>query len=187
MGPKLLRCGVFGRQSCRRLVFSFTEKGELVMRAFLFLAVLGSAGLALANYPPTVDPDKPQEDTDEVRLLSAITHLAMEAGDFHNDVMGEASYKRSRVPAARLVSLSNKLMQAVEEGGQCVQLRVLIEGVKHRHTVLRRGFESDHAIWKVARVGWAFNSLAESYRVFNVVSGRYLNSRECYQHPRERW
>ena len=167
--------------------FLFTEKGELVMRAFLFLAVLSSAAVAFADDSPPVDSDKPQNDTDEVQLLSAITHLAMEAGDFSNDVTGEASYKRSRVPAARLVSLSNKLMRAVEEGEQCVQLRVLIEGVKHRYTVLRRGFESDHAIWKVARVGWAFNSLAESYRVFNVVSGRYINSRECYQHQRERW
>lgn len=155
------------------------------MRVLLFIAMLCSASLALADDTPPVDP--PQQDTDEVRLLGAITHLAMEAGDFQNEVAGEASYKRSQVPATRLASLSSRLMQAVEEGGECVQLRVLIEGVKHRYTILRRGFESDHAIWKVARVGWAFNSLAESYRVFNVVSGRYLTSRECYQHPRERW
>jgi len=157
------------------------------MRAFLFLTVLGGAVSALAGNSAPVDPDKFQQDTDEVRLLSAVTHLSMEAGDFQNDVRGEASYKRAHVPAARLVSMSSRLMQAVEEGEQCVRLRVLIESVKHRYTVLRRGFESDHAIWKVARVGWAFNSLAESYRVFNVVSGRYLASRECYQHPRERW
>ncbi len=157
------------------------------MRAFLFLlATLSSATLALADYPPPVDPAPPQ-DTDEVRLLSAATHLAMEAGDFQNDVMEEASYKRSRIPAARLVSLTNRLMRVIEEGGECVQLRVLIQSVKHRYTVLRRGFDSDHAIWKVARVGWSFNSLSDSYRVFNVVSGRYLTSRECYRHPRERW
>lgn len=156
------------------------------MRAFLFLAVLGSAVSALGNDHWPIDPDTPTVDTAEVRLLSAVTHLTMEASDFQNDVRSEASYKRAHTPAARLVSMSNRLMQAVEEGEQCVRLRVLIESVKHRYTVLRRGFESDHAIWKVARVGWAFNSLAESYRVFNVVSGRYLTSRECYQHPRER-
>lgn len=157
------------------------------MRAFLFLTVLGSAVSALGGISAPVGHDKFQQDTDEVQLLSAVTHLSMEAVDFQNDVLGEASYKRAHTPAARLASMSNRLMQAVEEGEQCVQLRVLIESVKHRYTVLRRGFESDHAIWKVARVGWAFNSLAESYRVFNVVSGRYLSSGECYQHPRERW
>ena len=157
------------------------------MRVLLLLAMLGSAVFALADNPQPVDPDDPQKDTDEVGLLSATTHLVMEAGDFQNDVSDEASYKRSKIPAGRLVGLSGRLMRAIEEGGQCTQLRVLIERVKHRYTVLRRGFESDHAIWKVARIGWSFNSLSESYRVFNVVSGKYLTSRECYQHPRERW
>ena len=157
------------------------------MRFLLSLAMLGSAALALADYPPPVDPDQPQQDTEAVQLLSAAAHLAMEAGDFQNEVAGEVSYKRSQVPAERLASLSTKLMHAVEEGGECVQLKVLIDSVKHRYTVLRRGFESDHAIWKVARVGWSFNSLSEAYRVFRVVSGKYVTSRECYQQPRDRW
>ena len=157
------------------------------MRVLLLFSLLGSAVLALADDPPPVDSDKPQNDTDEVRLLSAVTHLAKEAGDFQSDVTEEISYKRSQIPAARLASMSIRLMQAVEEGGECVQLRVLITSVKHRYTLLRQGFESDHAIWKIARVGWSFNSLAESHRVFSVVSGEYLTSRECYQHPRERW
>ena len=156
------------------------------MRVLLFLAMLGGAAVALADNPPPTDPDKPPQDTDAVRLLSAATHLAMEAGDFQSDVAEEVSYKRSQEPAARLASVSNRLMRKIEEGGECAQLRALIKLVKHRYTLLRRGYESDHAIWKVARVGWSFNSLGDAYRVFNVVSGKYLTSRECYQHPRDR-
>ena len=157
------------------------------MRAFLFFAVLGSAALALADNPPSVDPDKPSESTAEEQLLSATTHLVMEAGDFQNDVGDEASYKRSKIPAGRLVSSSNTLMRAIEEGAECVRLRGMIERVKHRYTVLRRGFESDHAIWKVARLGWSFNSLSDAYQVFSKVSGKYLTTRACFTHPRDRY
>ncbi len=166
------------------------------MRAFFCLpvvAVLSGAAAAFAADLPPVDDlpptshDNPQQGTVEVQLLSAATHLAMETSDFHNDVTEEAGYKRTQIPAARLASMSNRLMQAIEEDSECVRLRVLIESVKHRYTVLQRSFNSDHTIWKVARVGWSFNSLTESYRIFQAVSGKYLTTRECYLYPRERW
>lgn len=154
------------------------------MRAFLFFAVWCCAAVALADNSPPVDPDTPSA---EAQLLSATMHLVMEAGDFQKDVGDEASYKRSKTPAERLVSSSNTLMQAIEEGAECVRLRVMIESVKHRYTVLRRGFESDHAIWKVAQLGWSFHSLSDAYHVFAKVSGKYLTARECFTHPRDRY
>ena len=156
------------------------------MRTFLFLALWGSATLVFAGNQLPVDSDQPGDDGEVLQLLSAATHLSMEASDFQHEVKGETSYKRSQVPATRLANLSNRLMQAIEEGAECVQLRVLIESVKHRYGILRRGFESDHAIWRVARVGWSFHSLSDAHRVFKTVANSYLSSRECYQHPRDR-
>ena len=157
------------------------------MHVLLFFAMLGGASLSLADNTPSVDPDKPSEGTAEEQLLSATVHLVMEAVDFQNDVSGEASYKRSKIPTGQLVGSGNTLMQAITEGAECVRLRVMIKSVKHRYTVLQRGFESDHAIWKVARLGWSFNSLSDAYLVFTKVSGKYLTTRECFTHPRDRY
>lgn len=152
------------------------------MRVFLFLVLLSSVLLVSADYPPPSEPDPPDtQEGIELQLLSASSHLAMEVSDLAHEVNGEVSYKRSQTPATRLANTLNSLVRAVEEGAECQNIRVLVQSTKHRFNVLRRAFERDHEVWGIARLGWSFNSMLESFRVFDRISGRYLSTRSCYQ------